>query len=261
MKRALALGGTAALLTLAAATAVEAQENQYYIAGSIGGSFLEDSDNSGSLRDGLDVTGTGSALDGTTFTGGSGLGWTTEYDEDLTYSLAGGLRKGPYRFEAELAYTQSDADSYRRVRVGGNDLTSVDAAIFDEGQTTPVGTTVGELNADGDLSTTYLFANAYRDFDIENLPVTPYIGAGIGVGFVEVDYNLGGESLVDDDDTLFAYQVMAGASYDVNEQVALFGEAGYRGTTDVEIDTDLVPGSIDIENRGAIAEIGLRYSF
>ena len=171
------------------------------------------------------------------------------------------MRKGLYRFEAELAYAESDVDTYRGFRAGGANLTSVDAAVFDEARTTAVGTTVGNLDASGDISTTYLFANAYRDFEFENLPVTPYVGAGIGIGFVEVDYNLGGESLVDDDDTLFAYQVMAGASYDVNEQVALFGEAGYRGTTDIEVETDLVPGSIDIENRGAIAEIGLRYSF
>ncbi|MEM9234986.1 MAG: outer membrane beta-barrel protein, partial [Pseudomonadota bacterium] len=97
--------------------------------------------------------------------------------------------------------------------------------------------------------------------EVQNSPITPYIGAGIGVGFVDVDYSPSGVGIISDDDTRFAYQAMAGASYAMTEQTALFGEVSYRGTTDVEVTTVLFPGELDIENRGVTAEVGVRFTF
>ena len=90
---------------------------------------------------------------------------------------------------------------------------------------------------------------------------TPYVGAGLGVGFVNVDYAPSGVGIVNDDETVFAYQLVAGASYDLSDRTALFVQYRYRATEDVETKVDLFPASLDVENRASVIEAGLRFNF
>lgn len=254
---------TATAATALMATAVMAKDKSYYFAGSFGGSYLSDSDNSGSFTEDFTVTGTGTGLDGAVLDAGTGVEWTTEFDDNMYYAIAFGKDKGDIRLEAELAFASNDVDTHSGVTAGGIALDAVDAAVLIEAQTTGLGATTGAIVAagQGEVETTFLFANAYYDFPIENSPITPYLGAGIGIGFVDVEYAPSDVGIIDDDDTQFAYQFMAGASFEATEKTSLFAEIGYRATSDVEVSTDLFPGKLDIENRGYTAEIGFRFNF
>jgi opacity protein-like surface antigen len=60
----------------------------------------------------------------------------------------------------------------------------------------------------------------------------PYLGGGIGVGFVSADFSAAG----DDDDTVFAYQVGAGIGYEITPSIIVALDYRFFGTTDPEFD-------------------------
>lgn len=257
---AVAATGAASFALVGPAAAQE--DGDAYIAVGVGAHFLQDSDNTGSLSEALTVSGSGTDADGVVFGAGTDLSWQTEFDTSVNYSAAIGKRRGPYRFELEVAYASNDVDNHSGLVVGGVDAAALDAAALVGGVDTPLGVSVGDALADGrgDIQNVFLFVNAYYDFPISDVFV-PYVGAGIGAAFTDVTFQPSDIGVLDDDDTRFAYQVAAGASFAATEQIALFGEIAYRGTPDVDLETALFPGELTIENRGILAEVGLRFAF
>lgn len=65
-----------------------------------------------------------------------------------------------------------------------------------------------------------LLGNAYYDFDF-GTRITPYVGAGLGVSFIDLDNfnDSGGGGFVLDDGTQFAYAFHAGLSFEVTERL------------------------------------------
>lgn len=252
--------GAAALAALTLfATPASAQD--YYASFSAGGSWLEDSDNSGSFTSDF-TTGAGTTIPaGTVLPTGAPLGWTTEFDEGYAVAGALGRRFGNWRGELELAYQSNDVDIHRDVQAAGIPLDAEDAGVLITGSPN-LGVTVGDLVADGQgaVDTTFAMANVYYDFSSMGA-FTPYVGAGLGAGFVDVDYSPSGVGIVDDDATVLAYQVIAGASYDLSDRMAIFAQYRYRATEDVETDVDLFDAELEIENRASILEAGVRFAF
>lgn len=87
----------------------------------------------------------------------------------------------------------------------------------------------------GSVESYVAMANAYYDFDT-GTRWTPYIGAGLGAAqhqFDSITIN------VDDDDTVFAYQGMAGVAYTLEPYSYTHIGLGYRyfGTADPEFTT------------------------
>ena len=110
---------------------------------------------------------------------GSGAGWKTAYDRaaGLLAGLAAGYRFGErLRVEAEWFHRESEYD-----------------------QTSPVASATGDTFAKlggeiqraedrvGSISSHNVFANVYVDFPSASR-VTPYVGAGVGIGLTELDY-------------------------------------------------------------------------
>ena len=94
----------------------------------------------------------------------------------------------------------------------------------------------------GDLKTWSLMVNARQVFDLD--PVRPYIGAGLGWARHDGDAALsirlppplqGATGAESGDDTVFAYQLMAGFEFDLAADVTLFGGYRYFRTRDMEI--------------------------
>lgn len=181
--------------------------------------------------------------DGTITPPGGNQSVDTEYDTGYNFGLGVGANITPsIRAEVELAYSESDADD---IFFSGNG----DAA---------------EVNVGGGIQITTLFANGYYDFDTGG-PITPYVGGGLGVAFVEQDLVYGPGVEVNDDDTVFAAQLIAGASYDLSETVALTGDVRYRRLFDIESNrrapTGASTGVVSGDYDDVSVNVGLRFSF
>jgi len=119
----------------------------------------------------------------------------------------------------------------------------------------------GPVGADGDLSMLTIFLNGYYEMDIFGV-VTPYVGVGVGYGTVSLDLKrLDGTLVVDDNDTVYSYQLMAGAAFNLTENFSLTAEYRYFDTiTDAEL---TLAGGVDfVENsdiRSQEIRFGIRY--
>jgi outer membrane protein OmpA-like peptidoglycan-associated protein len=103
----------------------------------------------------------------------------------------------------------------------------------------------------GKVGTLSAMANVLYDFTPRSI-ITPYIGAGLGVAFVDSNQSLGS--------TQFAYQGMVGLAYNVNEQLRFMVEGRYFGTTNPSVN---VPGlgTVTYSNNNILALAGVSYKF
>lgn len=87
---------------------------------------------------------------------------------------------------------------------------------------------VGSASLDGDLTTWAVLINGYYDF-MPDAQFNPWLSAGLGFARHDGEVNsVGSVGLtgVSASDTVFAYQLGAGADYNISKSTALF--AGYR---------------------------------
>ena len=150
-------------------------------------------------------------------------------------ALAAGAKFGDLRGEVELVYRYNENNKFN---LGGTNQ-----------------------GADGDLSMMLAFLNVYYEIDIFGV-VTPYVGAGFGYGTVTLDLKeLDGTVVADDNDTVYSYQLMAGAAVNVSESWSITAEYRYFDTiTDAEL--TLEGGLGYVENKDISAQeirFGLRY--
>ena len=246
---------SAGLVIVGAASAQE-----YYVGGSIGLTQQNDSDNSGSTG----AFTTGNLGDGSTLdvAAGTPYGWSTEFDGGTAFGAEFGARYGSgLRSGVEFVYSQADVDTHTGVTLGGGSIDAVDAAAI-AGSAAPLGATVAAVVADGrgEITNTGIFLNAYYDFN-QASALQPYVGACIGYVDVDVTYQPSGITVIDDSEGKFGYQVKAGATWQLQNQWELFGEYAYRATEDIELDNQLFPGTLDIENTQNVFSIGARYRF
>lgn len=112
---------------------------------------------------------------------------------------------------------------------------------------------------DGYVSAFSLMANAFYNFMPEST-ISPFVGAGIGlVGIsADFDYDDDDDGDWDDDsefDTVPAYQLAAGVSIAVSEQMTVDVQYRYFKADDAEFD------GFDMEYATQNAMVGLRYNF
>lgn len=120
--------------------------------------------------------------------------------------------------------------------------------------------TVGGASGSGDTTTTSGMVNVVLDLDVDS-DFTPYLGAGLGAANVE---NSGiatiSNSTISDDDTVFAYQAIAGVSYDLGNMISVTADYRYFTTDDVSLTT---ASNVSVEQEYASHSflIGLRLDF
>ena len=105
--------------------------------------------------------------------------------------------------------------------------------------------------------------NVIYDVDLD-LPVTPYIGVGIGLGLADADSDSGAVLNVNDDSLEFAWNVLLGAAYELNESVNITIGYRYLGITDPEFDASAGGASFTLDAENVQAHeflLGLRYGF
>lgn len=189
----------------------------------------------------------GVVFDGSVDSDGIINGGPESVDVDLDTGFNIGVGVGAsignnFRVEGELSYSDEDVDG---VAFSGNGPAA-------------------EINVSGDVRTVALFANGYYDF-VNTSQFTPYVGVGLGLARVDQDFVYGPGVRVDDSDTVFATQLIAGASYDLGDGFALTGDVRYRRFYDIEADrlapTGANTGGIEGDLDSFAVNVGVRFSF
>lgn len=110
----------------------------------------------------------------------------------------------------------------------------------------------------GKLRQIAVMANLVYDIPVENSPVRPYVGAGIGGSFNRV------EALGDRDTKFrFAWQVRGGIAFSVSEKIELTADYTYRNADQTRIgllDNEDLSGRLG-KTRASIWQAGLRFGF
>ncbi|WP_376091087.1 OmpA family protein [Roseomonas sp. CCTCC AB2023176] len=156
-----------------------------------------------------------------------------------------------------------------RLEIEGNYRRNEFESSFAAGQTS--------RRNDGNLYQIAGMANLLYDIAIPGVPVTPYIGGGIGYSHVFADGvvadfrpNRSQVVVTDDDKGVFAYQAIAGAAINLGvPNLALTAEYRFFGTTEVKLsgftqntNTGVrTPRSGSLENLNHSVLVGLRYAF
>ena len=205
-----------------------AHASGWYVVGAGGVSYLQSADNT---FDDPPVDVKSSYKTGWVAVGGAG------------YAFSNGLR-----IEAEAGY--------RHVRLKKLDIRE------DGGLGAVLG--VGSLNgvttrAYGTESALSGMLNAWYELDT-GTPVGVYVGGGIGIARISIDnVKTGGPVIVDDTDTVFAYQVGAGVSYAFTPKARATLEYRFFGTTQSRF-TD-ISGDFNSEFHNHSVLLGARIGF
>jgi opacity protein-like surface antigen len=129
------------------------------------------------------------------------------------YDVGGslGFKSNPMRYEGELSYLKANLNSFR---------------VNQLPQTNPTGYNNAVLG----------LANVYYDFLGLTTPLQPFLGAGIGYGWVQTKLNSSGPfspSNFNVANSVFAYQATGGLTYNFAENYAL--SLGYRYVATTQI--------------------------
>ncbi|WP_299899516.1 outer membrane beta-barrel protein [uncultured Ruegeria sp.] len=221
---------SSALTISATALAAQSLGDGTYIHGFIGYSQLQDSDFTGTIG------GATQSVD-TEFDAGFGLGFAIgkeipQWSNDIIET----------RIELELSYRDSDVDG---VNFTGNGPGP-------------------EGNISGDVTQTSLFANVLFDFRQAGV-LTPFAGFGLGATYSDLDFSYGPGVALDDTDTTFAAQVIAGVAYDINSSTAFTVDARFARAFDVSSQrlapNGALTGNVEDDLDIFSVNFGLRYNF
>lgn len=160
-------------------------------------------------------------------------------------SAAAGAAFGATRLEADVTYLRGSIKDHIASVAGVSTRFDADESL-------------------GDIDVVTVMANVYYDLDLGFLK--PFVGGGIGVGFVSAnDYGVTplaastpGGVLLDDNDMGLAYQLTAGLAFDVGRATA---EVGYRYLgMEAELET-LAGAESDFDVNTHNGFVGVRFDF
>lgn len=152
-----------------------------------------------------------------------------EYDAGYNFNGSIGRYFEWFRLEGELSIRQNDVDAWE---ISG----------------------FGDVDGEGDLNTVAIMGNAYYDIQVTQR-TDIYLGGGVGAARVDAEIRSGTVER-SGGEWIFAWQLMAGLSYQLRDNLALTG--GYRLFAADNCDLD------DADFKTPIVhsfEIGLRYTF
>jgi opacity protein-like surface antigen len=252
-------GAALALVAIPSAALADEPRSGPYIGLSGGAALPEDSSNAGEFDAEVPAT-----TDFGSIPAGSELAFDTEFDTG--YALGGQIGyafENGFRVEVEGAYSEYGVDTHSNLTVGGAALDGVDSAVLTRGAADAANPTVGAVLAEGtgEVSNFGLFGNVFYDIQTGS-GFAPYVGAGLGYQWTDVEYAPSDIVVADEDDSGLAYQVMAGASYAVSNGVEVFGQYTWRDRTDeADIPLTLLPATLGAETGQSLVTAGVRVKF
>ncbi len=102
-----------------------------------------------------------------------------------------------------------------------------------------------------------LMGSAFYDFHNESI-VTPYLGAGIGAGFVSGNYKINGTNR-QIDDTVLAWHASAGLGIALNDTIT--ADLGYRYLGTSNVSTQVFGNDVETDISAHEFSLGLRFGF
>jgi len=167
-------------------------------------------------------------------------GGNLSFDTGWSLGAVAGYNFGTWRREGEYAYRSNDGSA-----------------------TVSAGTSGVSETGGGDTVTNALMLNAFYDFRMVSPTVYPYLGAGMG--FAWVDQEVTTPSFrVDDSDTVFAYQFIAGIGFDLSKAFTMALDYRYFATADPSYSyntTTGTSGSFNSESKSSNVMLTLRFNF
>jgi OmpA-OmpF porin, OOP family len=153
---------------------------------------------------------------------GNTLNLTTDADLGFGLLAYGGYSFGMFRIEGELGYRRNNLDTLRVGNDGGIPAT--------QGQAAQTGTT---QNASGRVESISTMFNGIYDIPWNFAGISPYIGAGIGVAHIDQKGTASPNvRYVNDEQYRFAYQGIAGLSWNFSPRWSVSAEYRYFATQD-----------------------------
>ncbi|MBR9971954.1 outer membrane protein [Magnetospirillum sulfuroxidans] len=120
---------------------------------------------------------------------------------------------------------------------------------------------IAEINNVGGHSSSLSFmTNGIYEF-MPKASWHPFIGAGIGMARISARWEENNSTAVKDSDWQFAYQAMAGISYDLTKNWAAKAQYRYFATLDPEFTTANGDYNLTAENHNHAFLLGLTYTF
>ncbi len=197
------------------------------------------------------------------------------------YAFASGLR-----VEAEIGYRENDTDrmtvkspgtlvtlatpgvvaAINAASPGAYPDTTTYAGLTDAHKILAQNAVKGKTPIKGDISALAFMLNIFYDFDLKSA-WKPYIGGGLGFSSesIDVESKATGNSLADDDDTVFIYQVGAGIGYEFTrpQDRSLTASLDWRyfSADDTTYKGSVTGAKFDTEIDGHYVGVGLRYGF
>lgn len=164
-------------------------------------------------------------LNDSTSTDDLGFSYNSEYNAGFLLDGGFGYDFGSVRAEAVVHYQRNNLDK------------------------------IEDMSADGDVSGTAVMVNGYYDF-MTSYGFEPFLTAGLGWAKVKAnDIKVNGVRVLDDDDTVFAWQVGAGVGIAVSGNAFVDLTYRYFATSDPTFD------GVDSEIKGNNFSLGIRYNF
>lgn len=185
------LVGAAALSLISATAFAQGQTEGWYVGGEGGWTHLED----------MDFTNGAAAVPNK---------GTLQPDEGFAAGIVGGYEFSPgIRAELEGVYRHNDLNKFNGSLTGPP---SISAGVG------------------GTASSAALMGNLYYDI-LKNSPITPYVGAGLGLAAVTLDnVHMGNTQLFDDTEVSPAYQGIVGAKWQITPAWSVNADYRYFGT-------------------------------
>jgi len=120
----------------------------------------------------------------------------------------------------------------------------------------------GGTGGSGTLADTDFFANAFYDFRTGTM-WTPYIGGGAGMAVSDGNSmgTLANGSSMNDEQIVFAYQAIVGASAQLTPRWAVTADYRYIATSNPRFSTTPTGGNATIDNQSHNIVVSVRYSF
>lgn len=156
------------------------------------------------------------------------------------YDFGNVWKYGGLRGEAELSYRENDIDTHNVAALGGD-----------------------QPGSTGEASTMAIMLNALHDFET-GTRFRPYLGGGVGFAWNDLDnYGIRAvPNVLDDDDSGFAWQLIAGVGYDLTDNVVIAADYRYF-STNADVTSSAATGSqsndVDLDSHSVM--LSVRYRF